>query len=115
MLVTSLPAMRTFRPLSWPTVAVAFLLIHAALSIAIPESRALTAYGLITYFLVLVLGSGIAALNAVQSRKAIRLFWSFLAMALAFFKTGISGDSDSNARILQRVLCEPTCRNCLRS
>lgn len=53
-----------------------------SLSIAIPESRALTAYGLITYFLVLVLGSGIAALNAVQSRKAIRLFWSFLAMAL---------------------------------
>jgi PAS domain S-box-containing protein len=85
MLVTSLPATRSVRLLSWPTVALVLLLIHAALSVTIRQSRIVTAYGLTTYFLVLVLAAGIAALNAVQSRKAIRLFWSFLAMALVIW------------------------------
>jgi len=76
------PGARRFRLFSWPTVAVVLLLIQAVLSVTVPKSGALTAYSEITFFLVLVLASGIAALNAVQSRKAIRLFWSFLAMAL---------------------------------
>jgi PAS domain S-box-containing protein len=66
---------------SWPTVAVALLLIQAVLSVTIRQSVALTAYTLIIYFLVLVLAAGLATLNAVQSSEAIRLFWSFLAMA----------------------------------
>jgi PAS domain S-box-containing protein len=81
MLAKSLFPTRPFHLSWWPTVAAVLLLIHAALSVTVRQSRALTAYTLITYFLVLVLAAGIATLNAVQSREAIRLFWSFLAMA----------------------------------
>jgi PAS domain S-box-containing protein len=75
------PEARRLRFFSWPTVAVLLLLIHAALSVTLRQSGTLTAYTLITYFLVLVLAAGIATLNAAQSSGAIRLFWSFLAMA----------------------------------
>ena len=77
----AMPTTRTLRLLWWPAVAVVLLLIHAALSVIVRQSGTLTAYTLITYFLVLVLAAGIATLNAVQSSEAIRLFWSFLAMA----------------------------------
>jgi signal transduction histidine kinase len=77
----SMPTTRTLR-LHWcPAVAVALLLIQTALSVNVRQSGTLTAYTLITYFLVLVLAAGIATLNAVQSSESIRLFWSFLAMA----------------------------------
>jgi PAS domain S-box-containing protein len=79
--VKSLPPTRTFRLLWWPAVAVVLLLIQAALSVAAPKSGTLTAYSMITYFLLLILAAGIFTQNAVHSREAIRLFWSFLAMA----------------------------------
>jgi hypothetical protein len=83
MIVKSLPLTRTFRLLWWPAVAVVLLLIQAALSVTVREGGILSTYGMITYFLVIVLAAGIATLNAVQSREAIRIFWSFLATALA--------------------------------
>jgi PAS domain S-box-containing protein len=83
------PDARRFRFFSWPAVAVVLLLIQAALSVTIPKRGALTAYGLITYFLVLVLAAAIAALNAVHNRKAIRLFWSFLAMAFGVWSLNV--------------------------
>jgi PAS domain S-box-containing protein len=75
------PGARRFRLFSWPAVAVVLLLIQAALAVAVRKAGALSAYGMVTYFLVLVLATGIAALNAVQNREAIRVFWSFLATA----------------------------------
>jgi signal transduction histidine kinase len=81
MLAESLPPTRTLGLLWWPVVAAALLLIHAVLSVTVRQSGTLTAYTLVTYFLVLVLAAGIATLNAVQSSEAIRLFWSLLAMA----------------------------------
>jgi PAS domain S-box-containing protein len=83
MLAKSVPLTRRFRLFlrSWLAVAVALLLIKAALSVTGRQSVTLTAYTLITHFLVLILAAGIATLNAVQSSEAIRLFWSFLAMA----------------------------------
>jgi hypothetical protein len=81
MLAESLPPTRTLRLLWWPVVAAVLLLIHAVLSVTVRQSRALTAYTLMTHFLVLVLAAGIANRNAVQSTEAIRLFWSFLAMS----------------------------------
>src|SRR5580704_6373526 len=75
MLAKSLPPARRARLFSWLAAAVVLLLIQTALSVAVPKS------GFITNFLVLVLAAGIATLNAVHNREAIRLFWSFLAMA----------------------------------
>jgi PAS domain S-box-containing protein len=77
---TDLPRLR-FRLYSWPTVAVALLIIQAVLSLTLRRGAALDACCEIGYFVLLLLAFGIAALNATQSRKAIRLFWSFLAVA----------------------------------
>jgi PAS domain S-box-containing protein len=77
---TDLPRLR-FRLYSWPTVAVALLITQAVLSITLRRGAALDACCEIGYFVLLLLAFGIAALNATQSRKAIRLFWSFLAVA----------------------------------
>ena len=75
MLAKSPRPARRARLFSWLAVAAVLLLIQTALSLAVPKS------GFITNFLVLVLAAGIATLNAVHNREAIRLFWSFLAMA----------------------------------
>jgi signal transduction histidine kinase len=83
-----MPATRTLRILWWPAVAAVFLLIQGLLSVTLRQGRALTAYALITYFLVLVFAAGIATLNAVQSSEAIRLFWSFLALAFGAWSLG---------------------------
>jgi PAS domain S-box-containing protein len=82
---------RTFRLLWWPAVAAVLLLTQAALSITVRQSGTLTAYALITYFLVLLLAAGTATLNAVHNKEAIRLFWSFLALAFGAWSLGICG------------------------
>jgi hypothetical protein len=79
----SLPPTRTFRLLWGLAVAVVLLLIQTALSFTDRKDGTLSTYVMITYFLVLVLAAGIATLNAAQNREAIRIFWSFLATALA--------------------------------
>jgi PAS domain S-box-containing protein len=81
MMLKSLPLTRTFRLLWWPALAVVLLLVQATLSVTVRKGGILSAYGMITYLLVIVLAAGIATLNAVQSREAIRIFWSFLAMS----------------------------------
>ena len=91
MFVESVPPTRRFRlsSRSWLTVEVALLLIQAALSVTVRQS--VIAYTLII-FVVFVLGTGIATLNAVKSSAAIRLFYSFLAMALAMWALNQGGD-----------------------
>jgi signal transduction histidine kinase len=76
-----MPTTRTLSLFWWPVVAAVLLLVHAVLSVTVRQSGTLTAYTLVSYFLVLILAAGIATLNAVQSSDAIRLFWSLLAMA----------------------------------
>ncbi len=73
------------RPYSWPAVAVALLVGQAALSLTLKQGPALVAYCEITYFLLLLLASGVAAVNAIQSRQTIRLFWLFLAGAFGLW------------------------------
>ena len=74
-----------FRLYSWPTVAVALLVAQAALSLTLKQGPALVAFCEITYLLLLVLATGMAAVNAVQSRQTIRLFWLFLAGAFGLW------------------------------
>jgi PAS domain S-box-containing protein len=83
MLAKSLILMRRAHFSSWPAVAAVILPIQAALSVSVRKGGTLSKYGMIAYFLVIILAAGIATLNAVQNREAIRIFWSFLATALA--------------------------------
>ncbi len=78
---TSLPPRLKSRFYSWPTVAIGFLLTQAALSLILKQGPSLVAYCEISYLLLLLMASGVATWNAIQSRQTIRLFWSFLAAA----------------------------------
>jgi PAS domain S-box-containing protein len=85
MLGTSdLPRLR-FRLYSWPTVAVALVITQALLSITLKRGARLDAYCEISYFVLLLLASGVAILNATQNRQTIRLFWAFLAAAFGLW------------------------------
>jgi PAS domain S-box-containing protein len=77
----SFPISLGLRLYSWPRVAVALLVTQAALSLILKRGTILNAYSEISYLILLLLASGIAALNAVKSRQMIRLFWAFLALA----------------------------------
>jgi PAS domain S-box-containing protein len=70
---------------SWPTVAVALLIVQTVLSLTLKNATALNAYCEISYLLLLFLATSVATLNAVQSRQTVRLFWSFLAVAFGLW------------------------------
>ena len=70
---------------SWPAVAVALLVAQAVLSLTLKQGPTLVAFCEITYLLLLLMASGVAAVNAVQSRQTIRLFWLFLAGAFGLW------------------------------
>ena len=74
-----------FRLSSWPTVAAFLLLTQATLSLALKQGAGLIAFCEFAYLFLLLLASGIAALNAVHNRQTIRLFWSFLAVAFGLW------------------------------
>jgi PAS domain S-box-containing protein len=79
MLGTSFPPRLASRLFSW--LAVALLVTQAALSLILKQGPALVAYCEITYLVLLLMATGVAIRNAVQSRQTIRLFWLFLAGA----------------------------------
>ena len=85
MLFDSVHSIRRFGVHSWLAAAVALLLIQAAVSVTLPGGNTRTLCTNLFCGLLLLLAAGITALNADRSRGAIRLFWSFLAMALGVF------------------------------
>src|ERR1700727_2842828 len=80
MLNASSPRKFGRRFYSWVAVG-AFLAVQAVLSLMLRQGPALVAYCDISYLVLLLLASGVAIRNAVQSRQSTRLFWSFLAAA----------------------------------
>jgi PAS domain S-box-containing protein len=74
-----------FRLDSWPTVAAFLLVTQATLSLTLKQGAGLIAFCEFAYLFLLILASGIAALNAIQNRQTIRLFWSFLAVAFGLW------------------------------
>ena len=69
----------------WPTATAAILAVQVVFWLWKGESPAFTNYSIVSYFLLIILGAGIAGLNAVRSGRAIRLFWAFLAVSFVLW------------------------------
>jgi len=91
MLDPSFPRRSGRRFYLWGTVGAALLATQAVVALTLKQGSALVAYYDISYFILLVLASGVALRNAVRSRQATRLFWSFLAAAFAVWALVPSG------------------------
>ncbi len=73
---TLAPRLRSY---AWPLLAVTLLTIQAGFLLFVRPGASLSTYSnvvSVVYFLVLLLATGIAVWNAVQSWQIIRLFWS---------------------------------------
>jgi signal transduction histidine kinase len=68
-----------FRPHWWISVSAALLLAYAAVSLTVPRSHGLVAFGDVTQLLLLVGATVVMTANAVSERGQTRLFWSLLA------------------------------------
>ncbi len=61
------------------------MVAQAVLTLTLRQGPALVAYCEISYFVLLLLATGIALRNAVRSRQSTRLFWSFLGAAFGMW------------------------------
>jgi hypothetical protein len=81
MMVTPSVPRRLRSPLSlWSSVLVGFLVIKAILSLGLGLGNRLALYGSAAYFLLLLLATGFAILNAVERTQGHRPFWVFIAI-----------------------------------
>jgi signal transduction histidine kinase len=81
-----LPSKMRFRIYSWwPKIVAVLLVTQAALAFIFGNGTALNGYYEFNYLGLLVLASGLSVLNALRSQQAIRLFWSFLAVAMGLW------------------------------
>ena len=71
----------TTRLYLWPAGVMALLVTQAAVSLRLRQGPTLVGFCEIIYLLLLFLGCAVAIRNAIRSRQAIRIFWSFLATA----------------------------------
>lgn len=78
----SLPAQPRLRfPLTaWPSLLIGFLVIKAVLSLVLGLGDRLALYGTCAYFLLLLLATGFAFLNAVERVQGRHLFWAFITL-----------------------------------
>jgi PAS domain S-box-containing protein len=66
---------------SWPTALIGIVVIKAVLSLALKPGSFIFSYSGISYFLLLLLATGLAIRNGVQNTLGSRPFWAFLAIA----------------------------------
>jgi signal transduction histidine kinase len=70
---------------SWPKITFILLTVQVVLSFIFGNGTALNGYYEVVYLTLLLFGTGLSALNAIQSRQPIRLFWSFFAGAFGLW------------------------------
>lgn len=63
----------------WPSLLIGFLAIKTALSLVLGLGDKLALYGSGAYFLLLLLATTFAFMNAVKRTQGRRLFWAFIA------------------------------------
>jgi PAS domain S-box-containing protein len=76
---SSMQSRREFRRYVWPIAAVVLLVIQAALLVALGPGTALTAYSMVSFFLVLLLATVVSFANAAHRTLGSRALWAFLA------------------------------------
>jgi signal transduction histidine kinase len=69
----------------WPKIVGVLLITQATLGLIFGNATALNGYYELNYFTLLILAATLSAVNAVRSQQAIRLFWSFLAIAMGLW------------------------------
>jgi len=74
------PPRRGFSPTIWSSLLFGFLAIKAVLSFVLGLRDELAPYGTSVYFLILLLATGFAVLNAVERTLGRRFFWVFIAL-----------------------------------
>jgi len=70
---------------SWPAAAVAVIVLQGILSSVLKPGQTLSSYTLIPYFILLVLATVIASVNALQRTLGQRPFWAFLAVGFGLW------------------------------
>src|SRR5580704_3217852 len=73
------------RSLSWPMTLIAILLVRAAVSFAAKPGSTILSYGSISYFLLLLLATGLAIRNGIQNKLGSRPFWVLLALGYSLW------------------------------
>jgi PAS domain S-box-containing protein len=63
----------------WPWIAVGLVIAQAVIAATVKPGFGRTVYSTLSYFFILLLATGAAALNAYRSNRESRLFWSFVA------------------------------------
>jgi PAS domain S-box-containing protein len=66
---------------SWPTALIGIVVIKAVLTLAVKPGSFLLSYSGISYFLLLLLATGLAVRNGIRQTFGSRPFWVFLAIA----------------------------------
>jgi signal transduction histidine kinase len=80
MTVSTLDPRLRYRFNPWPTLLVGILVVKATLSLTLRHNGSAASYNSVVYFLLLLLATGFAILNAVQNMPGSRPFWVFIAV-----------------------------------
>jgi hypothetical protein len=85
MVASTLPPRQMSRLSLWLSLLVGFLLVKVFLSFVLGLGNKLALYGSTAYFLLLLLATGFAIMNAVERAQGRRLFWAFIAAGYALW------------------------------
>ncbi len=72
----------------WPTVVLSVLIVQVGFSLVLKEGAGAITYYVVVHFMLgflLILATGIATVNAVESDGTVRIFWSFLGVSGAIW------------------------------
>jgi PAS domain S-box-containing protein len=73
------------RSLSWPIALTAILLARVAVSFAAKPGSTVLSYGVISYFLLLLLATGFTVRNGIQNTLGTRPFWLLLTLGYSLW------------------------------
>jgi hypothetical protein len=79
------PPRHRFSLFLWLSLLIGFIAIKAVLSLVLGLGDKLAPYGTGVYFLLLLVATGLAILNAVERTQGRRLFWVFIAAGYALW------------------------------
>jgi len=98
----------------WPALLIGILVVKATFSLTLSKSYNISVYNAVVYFLLLLLATGIAILNAAQNTQGNRAFWVFIAAGTGlwsldqwlylYYGIGSHGDAPPDSSIADPAL-----------